>query len=88
MAMFNKSQQDIVTTMHVFLNDMDWVILIYGICLLFIVDFFQQKSDIKERLSNIRPILKVSIGVIIIFTWFVLAYDSGNEVRGFIYAKF
>lgn len=88
MAMFNKSQQDIVTTMHVFLNDMDWVILIYGICLLFIVDFFQQKSDIRERLSNIRPILKVSIGVIIIFTWFVLAYDSGNEVRGFIYAKF
>lgn len=88
LATFKGNSENLVATLHTFLNDMDWAALLYGILLVFTVEFLQQKKEMKERMDQVHPILKIMAGVILIFTWLILSYDTGNEVRGFIYAKF
>lgn len=88
LATFKGNSENLVATLHTFLNDMDWAALLYGILLVFTVEFLQQRKEMKERMDQVHPILKIMAGVILIFTWLILSYDTGNEVRGFIYAKF
>lgn len=87
-SIFAGSNRGVVANIKDFLSDMDCAVLVYGIVLLFVVELLQMKQSIRERINNMKPILKILFWIVMFFTWLVLAYDSGNEVRGFIYAKF
>lgn len=87
-ALFLKSSTGLVANLKVFLSDMDCAVIVYGVTLLLIVELLQTKKSIRERICEARPIYKILFCVGMIFTWLVLAYDSGTGNRGFIYGQF
>ncbi len=84
----NNKSVGLIANIKVFWGDMDCAVLAYSVASLFFVELLQRKKSIRARISEAKPITVIAFWLVLIFTWLVLSYDSGNEVRGFIYANF
>lgn len=89
-SVFLADDLSVYSNISVFLGDMDIVILIFAVAVLLLVEIIQVKSGESLRDKIIMSKIPISslVWITLIISWLVLSYDSGNEVRGFIYAKF
>ena len=89
-SIFQKSESSLYLNISTFLGNMDIVILIFAVLILLIIETMQIKSGekLRDKIIMSKTYVSVFVWVMLIISWLILSYDLGNEVRGFIYAKF
>lgn len=89
-SIFRLSKSSIYSSVSMYLGDMDIAILIFAVAVLIIVEIMQIKrgDTLRESILATKVTIRSVTWVALIMSWLILSYDMGNEVRGFIYAKF
>lgn len=86
-SMFRPSKDEILSVIRLYWSDMDCAVLVYAVGALFIGDLLMIKKR-KKYQSQRLPFVQLVVWTVLVFSCLVLSYDMGNEVRGFIYARF